>query len=173
MPVPFMTSMSHDHSIHLVSGRKNSEDRAAIYERDDALALVVADGAGGFSGGSAAADTFVLAVATAVGERSFDLLDLGRWRLLLARTDAELAAKRVGETTAVVVVVSACSLVGVSVGDSEAWVVTASGIDDLTANQSRRRLGTGRAEPTHFVRPALDGVLVVGTDGLFKYATRR
>lgn len=44
-------------------------------------------------------------------------------------------------------------------------------IDDLTEGQHRkRRLGGGRAAPFVFVRPNLDGVLVIATDGLFNYA---
>jgi serine/threonine protein phosphatase PrpC len=57
------------------------------------------------------------------------------------------------------------------VGDSAAWVVGGAGIDDLTLGQRKARLGSGRAAPVSFRRDGLDGVLVVGTDGLFKYAT--
>jgi hypothetical protein len=48
-----------------------------------------------------------------------------------------------GETTGVVVVVSPAGLIGVSVGDSAAWLITGTGIDDLTAGQRRARLGSG------------------------------
>jgi len=92
------------------------------------------------------------------------------WTHVLEEADGALAAKMAGETTCVVVVVGPMGIVGVSAGDSEAWVVTASSIDDLTLHQKRARLGSGRAAPVAFERPALDGVLVAGTDGLFKYA---
>lgn len=75
-----------------------------------------------------------------------------------------------GETTGVVVVVTPRGLLGVSAGDSEAWVITASGIDDLTTAQNKKRVGSGGAPPASFFRPTLDGALVVATDGLFKYA---
>jgi hypothetical protein len=85
--------------------------------------------------------------------------------------DSNLAAKMAGETTGGVLILGAEGLVGVSAGDSEAWVVSQKGIDDLTAGQRKRRLGSGRVQPVPFRRRSLDGVLVVGTDGLFKYAT--
>jgi hypothetical protein len=53
----------------------------------------------------------------------------------------------------------------VSAGDSEAYVVTTAGVDDLTASQSRKRLGSGKASPVPFLRAALDGALVVGPMG--------
>src|SRR5262249_22122991 len=59
--------------------------------------------------------------------------------------------------------------VGVSVGDSEAWVVGRRA-DRLTEKQDRARVGTGRCRPMTFHRRTLDGVLVVASDGLFKNA---
>ena len=53
-----------------------------------------------------------------------------------------------------------------------AWIARDDGTDDdLTAGQHRkRRVGSGRALPVAFSRPALDGTLVVATDGLLGYA---
>jgi len=84
---------------------------------------------------------------------------------------ADGAGDMAGETTAIVIVLSAKGITGTSVGDSEAWLVGPSGIDDLTASQHRRRLGSGAAVPAAFFRSPLDTVLVAGTDGLFKYAS--
>jgi serine/threonine protein phosphatase PrpC len=62
-------------------------------------------------------------------------------------------------------------VVGISAGDSEAWVVTPTAADELTVGrQAKQRLGTNRVVPTTFERSALNGVLVVGSDGLFKFA---
>jgi PPM family protein phosphatase len=63
-------------------------------------------------------------------------------------------------------------LVGVSVGDSEAWLVTSGGHYDLTGGQNRKPyLGEGMAEPVPFALPNPGyGTLVAATDGLFKYA---
>lgn len=159
-----------EHAVVLAGSRANGEDRAAVVERDGEVVIVVADGAGGLGRGGAAADAVVAAVREAPLAA---LLDVTRWRDVLARTDAELAARQGGETTAIVVAVSPHGLCGVSVGDSAAWLVTPADAVDLTAKQTRARLGSGRAAPVAFYRRALDGVLVVGTDGLFARTAAR
>ena len=51
--------------------------------------------------------------------------------------------------------------------------MTPAQVDDLTSGQhTKSRLGTGRAVPVTFQRAALEGVLLAGTDGLFKYASK-
>ncbi len=144
------------------------EDRARVFEQDDALIVIVADGAGGVAGGAAASDAVVDAVRARVEQRPSDPYDVRAWSDLLVRTDADLARRKsTGETTAVIVVVGPHGVVGVSVGDSEAWMVD-SRFDRLTDEQDRARLGTGRARPKPFHRRALRGVLIAGSDGLFK-----
>jgi serine/threonine protein phosphatase PrpC len=97
--------------------------------------------------------------------------DVQYWADLFRITDTALAKNKVGETTGVVIVVGPRRLVGVSTGDSEAWVITATKVDDLTRGQhTKHRLGSGRVTPAIFDRPALSSVLVVATDGLFRYA---
>lgn len=152
------------------SSRRHSEDRAEVFERDDVVVFVVADGAGGIRGGAAAADALVMAVRSAVADNAFGLDDAAAWSEVFRKADAELAAKMSGETTGVLAVLTPRGLLGVSAGDSEAWVITEADIDDLTAAQNKQRLGSGDALPMSFFRPALAGALVVGTDGLFKYA---
>ena len=92
------------------------------------------------------------------------------WQKLLTDLGVHLAGRMVGETTAVVVDITSSGIIGVSVGDSEAWVITDEGIDDLTYHQNKKRLGNGRASPVSFFRPTLDGALLLGSDGLFNYA---
>jgi PPM family protein phosphatase len=155
----------------LASNRQKSEDAAEVFERDDMLVVVLADGAGGIRGGSLACATLVAAVRAAVDDPAFAVDDVQYWADLFRVTDTALAKNKVGETTGVVVVVSPRRLVGVSTGDSEAWVVTASEVDDLTRGQhTKKRLGSGLVTPATFDRPALSSVLVVATDGLFRYA---
>jgi serine/threonine protein phosphatase PrpC len=157
----------------LASSRKNqnNEDRVHVRERDDDLVVVVADGAGGLAGGTTAADAVVEAVRVAVDDSEIDVYDTFSWNNILIAVDRKLAATFAGETTAIVLVVSSAGVFGASVGDSQAWIVSADGIDDLTEGQNKKRLGSGRAAPMTFFRPRLDGVLVVGTDGLFNYTT--
>lgn len=145
-----------------------SEDRIAVIEREDVLVVVLADGAGGMQGGATAADTFLTAVRARLA-MPIDPYDMRAWSELFAATDASLHDVLGGETTAIIVVVGESGIAGVSVGDSEAWIVSGASIDRLTSTQDRRRIGSGRAKPVVFHRRALEGTLVVGSDGLFKY----
>ncbi len=156
----------------LASNRPVSGDVAEIFERDDRLVVVIADGAGGIGGGAAASRAVLESVRRAANDREFPIDDVQRWAGLMRTTDAEVFARGAGQTTAVVVVVGPQGILGVSAGDSEAWVVTASRIDDLTVGQyTRRGVGTGQVAPFVFERTALSGVLLVATDGLMKYAS--
>jgi serine/threonine protein phosphatase PrpC len=146
-----------------------SEDRAVVFEHGDAFIVVVADGAGGVRGGAAAADAVVSAVHAILSAEAFDPFDVHVWARMLERVDKDLARMRGGETTAIIVAVGNGALAGVSAGDSEAWVISDHEVDRLTERQGRKRVGSGEARPTSFYRKGIDGVLVIGTDGLFKY----
>ena len=126
---------------------------------------------GGVRGGALASEALVETARAVAGNATLDVHDVALWSVLVKEVDATLTAKMAGETTGVVVIIGSKGLMGVSAGDSEAWIVTATSIDDLTANQKKARLGSGRAVPVSFHRPGLDGVLVVATDGLFKYTS--
>jgi serine/threonine protein phosphatase PrpC len=153
--------------------RLKPQEAARIFEREDALVIVVADGGGGMRGGEAASHRLVAVVETAVNDERFAYEDLEAWLRLFGETDAGLAANRAGETTGIVVVLSARGLIGLSTGDSEAWLVTGDQIDNLTVGQhTRQRLGSSGATPTIFRRPAPREALVVASDGLFKFAAR-
>jgi serine/threonine protein phosphatase PrpC len=167
MPSPYIQSRL------LASGRRDSEDRVEVFERSDGdtLVVVVADGAGGVSGGTFASESLIRTARAVTRDATFDVYDAALWTALFAEADAALAAKMAGETTGVVVVLGVKGLTGVSAGDSEAWIVTDTSVDNLTADQKKDRLGSGRVSPVSFGRPGLDGVLVVATDGLFKYAS--
>jgi serine/threonine protein phosphatase PrpC len=159
----------------LACSSEPGEDRLGVFDHGGALVVVVADGAGGVSGGGRAADLVVELVRDAVAAPAIDPLRAEGWVDLLSRADALLEADHdAGEATGVVVVVTEDFLVGASGGDSGAWVVHTEGtIDDLTVRQHRKlRLGSGRARPVSFSRPGLAGTLLVATDGLLNYARR-
>jgi hypothetical protein len=60
---------------------------------------------------------------------------------------------------------------GASVGDCEAWIFGSGKAFDLTGSQRRKpMLGSGDAEPVAFYGQFDSGTLVMGTDGLWKYA---
>jgi serine/threonine protein phosphatase PrpC len=153
--------------------RKCSEDRGLIVPTERGAVVIVADGAGGFSGGGRAADLVVDRAVAAASEPARRTSTAAFWASFLAAVDEEVADRLAGETTAIVIALSDIGLVGASVGDSEAWIVHDRGIDDLTRDQHMRpRIGSGRASPVGFSRTAVLGRLLVGTDGLFSYASR-
>jgi PPM family protein phosphatase len=153
------------------SNRERSEDAAEVFECGDSLVLALADGAGGIHGGATASRALVAAVRSAVKDPASSITDARYWAELLRMTDAALAKHSGGETTGIVVVLSKGKLVGVSTGDSEAWVISSKGVDDLTVSQNtHQRLGSGSAVPTTFERGPLADVLLIASDGLFRYA---
>lgn len=135
------------------------------------LVVAVADGGGGMRSGEAASRSLVAIVEAAVGDPTFVVERPQPWLDLFHATDSALATSGAHETTGLVVVLTARGLFGISTGDSEAWVVTSTAVDNLTIGQhTRHRLGSNHATATTFERSFLAGVLVIGTDGLFKYA---
>jgi serine/threonine protein phosphatase PrpC len=61
-------------------------------------------------------------------------------------------------------------ITGASVGDSEAWLIAAEGVEKLTACQHRKPfMGTGAAMSVSFSEPWNGGALLLATDGLFRY----
>lgn len=149
------------------SCRAASEDRAAVF----GTFAVVADGMGGRSGGAEAADAVVNAVWE-LAERS----DPYRWDRVrwLTELDQRMAdSGTAGETTGVVAWLSTLGPVGVAVGDSVAWWVTADGWGELTAAAKPKPwVGSGGAVPTPFgLRVRHEGTLLLATDGLVKYTS--
>ena len=147
------------------------EDRAVVHEIEDGWIVAVADGAGGISHGDRAAEVFVQCVASLLKEK-YQPNDERTWTTLLARSDATLYHEtNCGQTTALVLAITSREIVGASVGDSEAWLSTSSGCHNLTAAQRRKPfLGSGCAAPMPFRHRRPDGMLLVATDGLFKYS---
>ena len=151
-----------------------SEDCAIAVEHAGTVIIAVADGAGGTSGGRAASETLVLGIMHAALSLSSTTGPSG-WEALLRSFDASLRADAsAGETTAVALCVDSSTIVGASVGDSEAWMVNGDEVVSLTEGQQRKPLlGSGSAAPVGFGPVPLEGRLVVGSDGLFKYCQRR
>jgi serine/threonine protein phosphatase PrpC len=73
-----------------------------------------------------------------------------------------------GESTAVIVVVSANGLFGANVGDSAAWLFKGDYKEELTRVR-KPYLGTGVVGPHQFAQQFDPGTLVVASDGLWKY----
>jgi serine/threonine protein phosphatase PrpC len=143
------------------------EDRLAVVRMPDRTVFVVADGAGGSVAGAAAAEAVCDA---AVAECSRGVPP--SWVDWLAELDRRM--HHAGRAAAVVAEVRDDGrVVGASVGDCEAWLFTEGLVTDLTGEQIRKPLlGEGKALPVGFVANAGGCVLVVATDGLWKYAGR-
>lgn len=147
------------------SYRTATEDRAAVL----GSFVVVADGMGGRSGGAAAAEAVVSAVRELAERPDPHRWDRVRW---MAELDQRMAESGTGgETTGVIVWLSALGPVGVAVGDSVAWWVTRDGWGELTTTAKPKPwVGSGGSVPITFLKPLqYVGTLLLATDGLTKY----
>jgi serine/threonine protein phosphatase PrpC len=160
-----------DTAFQTVGYRRRNEDRVHVIPHADGVVVLVADGAGGTSGGAEAADTVCLWVR-AYATRAERIDDAPAWAELLGRIDRQIAECS-GQAAAAVVAWCGTGLFGASVGDCAAWHIggDAAAHDDLTHAQVRKPLlGTGEAKPVAFERPgASTGTLLVASDGLVKY----
>jgi PPM family protein phosphatase len=154
-----------DVAIQLHAAGNVGQDRAAAFEFGEGQLMVVADGAGGVAGGGEAADAVVAWLRRLEPTVKHD------WVHVLRAIDIHLASVPVvGETTAVVALVTEEEIVGASVGDSGGWMLVLGTWLNLLEDQQRKPLlGTGAAVPVGFGPfPTGDRVLL-GSDGLFKY----
>ena len=154
-----------------VSAAGRGQDRAAVIEVARSIMIVFADGAGGVAGGVHAAELVVEETRgwIAALQRAPDADEWARW---LVRLDERILADPLaGDATAVCASVTEQGIFGASVGNSEAWLVTASGVQVLTCRQRRKPLlGSGAAIPVSFTTPCIAGRLLIGSDGLFRFA---
>ena len=130
--------------------------------------VAVADGAGGSAGGAIAAECLISFVSR-LAERAAST----DWFDALCEFDDELSARpSAGLTTGIAAFVGHDRVIGASVGDSSAWLISSSGqTTDLTASQRRKPLlGSGEALPVQFEAERLGRRVLLGSDGLFKYA---
>jgi serine/threonine protein phosphatase PrpC len=161
---------------HKIESGDRGEDRIAIDHHDNDWIIVVADGAGGTGSGAEAAQAVCDGMIAEFRAHLNDLDNILWGASLEALDKTMLHTCNGGMTTAVVVAINNGRVTGASVGDSMAWLISDFDIIDLTHYQQRQPLlGSGEANPIGF-RPMFMngripyGRLLVGTDGLFKYA---
>lgn len=144
--------------------RDRCEDRVAVFSAASRTVVAVADGAGGMGAGDVAATTAIAEV-----ERAYlTVHSAAEWTSLLRQIDHRIVD---GQTTLVVVDIRPIGIAGASVGDSQAFIISDRGLNNLTAHQHRNPLlGSGSAEPVGFMSSPLIGTLLVATDGFFNYA---
>lgn len=154
-----------DVAVVVESAGAAGDDRAGAFDFAGGKLLVVADGAGGMSGGAAAAQAVVDYVRDLDEDAEQD------WVEVLSRLDQRLSSSAAfGETTAVIVFVTSTHVVGASVGDSGAWMFTLGLWLNLLEDQRRKPLlGSGSAIPVGFGPHPVGERILLGSDGLFKY----
>ena len=157
-------------SLTVQAGNPECQDRAEVISCGERTVLILADGAGGISGGAQAAELSVRLVREAAGQTKTTEDCVA----LLTRVDEELARrKECGETTGVIVVIDSSCIFGASVGDSAAWLFAHDGHGELTRGQQRKPLlGGGGVMPRSFNWDIEDGTIVVASDGLWNYTSR-
>lgn len=132
------------------------------------LLIALADGAGGTSNGAEAAQ--------AVVDMAMALQDGAPWDvqaaiMALEDLDRDVARRKGGQATAVVLSLTLAAVAGASVGDSGAWVIRGGEIQDLTEGQLHKPLlGAGCVPWQIKSTPLAGGTLLVASDGLLKYA---
>lgn len=144
-----------------------SQDRVRVEATADGLLALLADGAGGVSGGAVAAQMFIDYFSSAIEISVRNLCQH------FSRVDTLIQGdQNAGDTTGIAVVVEKTRLFGASVGDSEAWFFPTEGeFVDLTSVQVRKPLlGSGSATAIPFSMNATSGILLLCSDGLHKYA---
>ncbi|MFO0561092.1 MAG: protein phosphatase 2C domain-containing protein [Polyangiales bacterium] len=147
------------------------DDHVSVTRREDGLVLALADGAGNDTMGGELAKWLVDEIQRRATEaKKLPNADvLARWCEELDQS--WFASKKSGESTIVVASLDGSRVQGASVGDSGAWMVHSGSYDELTGEQRRRPLlGQGRATVLAFGPIPLQGVLMLATDGLLKYA---
>lgn len=154
------------HVTKVVGIRGVGQDRARVQEVGDGVVIALADGAGGTGGGSKAAQAVIDAVFAAASQRP-------SWSSLLADLDRDAVRLGGGQTTVIILSVTRTGVVGAAVGDSAAWVIRDTSIEDLTAGQLRKPLLGAGCVPSPVGGRALEGgTLLVASDGLIKYASQ-
>lgn len=149
----------------------SGQDRILWLEGDGMVGVALADGMGGMGGGTLAADT---AVQTAMDVMSAipGLVLAPQWPELFHKIDKQVNTTRhAGETTLVALETDGALVCGASSGDSEAWLIKGGLVNDLTKHQMRKPLvGSGQADPVSFTGRLEGGLLLIASDGLFRYA---
>ncbi|MBI1178899.1 SpoIIE family protein phosphatase [bacterium] len=163
--------MNISSTLQTEAGGHENQDRASAFVFGSRRFLVVADGAGGITGGAIAADLAIKFVHSQADQMS----DSTFCASVLQDMDQSICKNpSAGETTCAVAVISEDQIYGASVGDSGVWIIDEVGVIDLTRYQSRKPfVGSGNARAIPFKNNKSFGAyLLLATDGLLKYASR-
>lgn len=138
-----------------------------------ALLCALADGQGGQSGGGDAARTAVAEILRAASEcPRRELLEEYAWYPAFSEADAAVCNDAVaGHSTLIAACVTNTMVCGVSCGDSQAYLVTRSGLSTLTEYQRKNPpFGSGEARPVAFAAKLPEGwKLLIVSDGVWRF----
>ena len=161
-----------EYSYKVEQSSNRGQDCVSIFEVNDRIIIMLADGAGGYKGAKQVSEKYISLMQEKLNSDSIseDPLVLER---IMKNIDIELLRHSNGsETTAIIVIVKDSKVWGASVGDSKCWLFNKEFNYELTANQYRKPLlGSGKAIPVGFGIFELNGFIVVGSDGLFNYTS--
>ncbi|HEY0987022.1 MAG TPA: hypothetical protein VGD80_08220 [Kofleriaceae bacterium] len=161
-----MPTLRLAHAVAIAPARGSGQDRAQVFEVGDDLIIALADGAGGTASGATAAHAIIDAVGAAVTAPP-------DWCALLSELDRDPRRLGRGQSTAVIVSISAGAISGTSVGDSGAWLLRSTDIVELTEGQHRKPFVGDGCIPVRIWPMTLgDDTLLVASDGLLRYAKR-
>lgn len=158
-------------SLYMDGVNKPNQDYAGYFTKDGVDFLFLADGAGGCGGGAKASQYLASFVQQNVsGHRIHEPKFL--YELLTAADYSLLDNVPGSQTTAIVIAIKDDFLYVSSVGDSHAWIVDKYSIKSLTEGKSHKAfIGSGKVNPLVSKTYFHDGILILASDGLWKYAS--
>lgn len=158
-------------NVHLLSvaGNPELQDRVDVFRDGERTLLALADGAGGMSGAAQAAELIIQQTR----EHKSSLRNASDCESLLHNIDRLISDDpRAGESTGIVLIIDETHIFGASVGDSEAWLFSGDNKFHLTKGQFRKPfLGSGESLAVNFSTSKSPGILIVASDGLWKYTS--
>lgn len=156
-------------SSYLEQQNLKGDDALYVTKIGSSIWFCISDGAGGIAGAEQASTYIVEAFRDLTDIDNFDFPD--DFESFLRKLDIELSSESsCGEATAIVGKLNGVTIVGASVGDSEAWLFNRDYDYELSYMQNLKPLlGSGGATPIGFGPIDVDKSVLLGSDGLFKY----
>lgn len=160
-------------SSYLEQQNLKGDDALYVVEIGSSIWFCISDGAGGSGGGDKASLYVIETFKSLTSIEKFDSPE--DFESFLRKLDLELSVEsNCGEATAIIGKIEDVTVVGASVGDSQAWLFNREYDYELTSMQNLKPLlGTGNALPIGFGPFSVDGAVLLGSDGLFKYINHR
>jgi PPM family protein phosphatase len=160
------------YSISIEQASLQGQDRAEVFEFKYGTGILLADGAGCGNQADLAAEQFICAARDSIMNLPFtnDFICIEQ---ILRRIDTYINKDNTGnETTGICAIIHNNQILGASVGDSKCWLFNQEFDYELTMHQYRKPLlGSGSVTAVGFGPMEIDGSIVVGSDGLFNYAS--